>query len=107
MHQKHFRGHQWPQVFTAEVIASSFFQVMIQSIWSGNHQAWIQFPDWYVPLAKGEDALVNRVTDREIDEFVSRMHDVPFQVGEKTSYHFRSEYVPVYNHRRWCICNTV
>ena len=36
-----FRGHMhwWPQVIMAEAMANSFFQVMLLSIWLGDHQA--------------------------------------------------------------------
>ena len=36
-----FRGyvHWWPQVIMDEAMANSFFQVMLLSIWLGDHQA--------------------------------------------------------------------
>ena len=51
----------------AEAMANSSFQVMFLSIWSGDHRAWIQFPDQYAPQPRVSDTSVNRDIDGEVD----------------------------------------
>ena len=94
-----FCGYCWPQLLTAETIENSSFQAMSLLSWSGDHQAWIQFPDQYAPQPRAPDASVNRDMDEEVDQLVFRMHDVPFHVGRKASHQSRSRYASMCNCR--------
>ena len=102
-----FRGHWLPQVFTAEAMANNSFQTMSLFTWSGDQWAWIQCPDQYAPQPREPDASVNSDIAGEADQFVSRMYEVPFQVGRNASHQSKSRHASVQSRRWWCIRETV
>ena len=70
-------------------------------------QAWIQFLDQYAPQPRVPDASVNRDMEREVDQLVFRMCDVPFQVRRKASQQSTSKYASEHNCMWCCIRDTV